>query len=181
MRARFRSTLSILSALSLSLILASPDALAAQHGRTSVTIRNTPPRPMTPGSQLWVQHFHRGRTFSKASALAVSPDGSTVFATGVVQHRGHPRRNDYVTVAYDAATGATRWIARYNGPLNHSDIAYAIGVSPDGSKVFVTGGSARRGWDDYATVAYDAVTGTQLWAARYNGPGSATTTPTPSG
>jgi hypothetical protein len=73
MWARFRSTLSILSALSLSLILASPDALAAQHGRTSVTIRNAPPRPMTPGSQLWVQHLHQGKSISRADRPTRTP------------------------------------------------------------------------------------------------------------
>ena len=39
-------------------------------------------------------------------------------------------------------------------------------VSPDGTKVFVTGTSDD---SDYTTVAYNAVTGAQLWAARYNG------------
>ena len=55
------------------------------------------------------------------------------------------------------------------------------GVSPDGSKVFVTGysvGSAS-GYD-YATVAYDASTGSELWVKRYDGPGTATTAPPPS-
>ena len=54
-------------------------------------------------------------------------------------------------------------MSRYNGPGNGIDIAYAIGVSPDGSTVFVTGGScgSTTGYV-YATTAYDASTGTQL-------------------
>jgi hypothetical protein len=46
-------------------------------------------------------------------------------------------------------------------------------VSPDGSKVFVTGDSRVGGFAadaDYATVAYDASTGTKLWVKRYDGP-----------
>jgi outer membrane protein assembly factor BamB len=41
-----------------------------------------------------------------------------------------------------------------------------------GRRVFVTGASGGRGanLEDYATVAYDAVTGARLWVRRYNGP-----------
>jgi Tol biopolymer transport system component len=47
-----------------------------------------------------------------------------------------------------------------------------MGVSPDGSKVYVTGFSeGANGARDIVTVAYRASTGAQLWARRYNGPG----------
>jgi hypothetical protein len=60
-----------------------------------------------------------------------------------------------------------RIFAAMNGPT------YALGVSPDGTTVFVSGTSiGRDGSFDYATVAYDASTGHGLWLARYNGPGS---------
>jgi outer membrane protein assembly factor BamB len=61
---------------------------------------------------------------------------------------------------------------RYSGPGNNLDTARAVSVSRDGTKVFVTGESytGSTTGDDYATVAYDAATGTRLWARRYNGP-----------
>ena len=46
-----------------------------------------------------------------------------------------------------------------------------MAVSPDGSKVYVTGfsdGSNRA--RDFVTLAYRASTGAQLWVRRYNGP-----------
>src|SRR5439155_676570 len=65
------------------------------------------------------------------------------------------------------------WLRRYDGPTGDPDEAYAVAVNPDGSRVFVTGrsfgllGEGR----DYATVAYDAATGQELWVRRYVGPG----------
>lgn len=71
-------------------------------------------------------------------------------------------------VAYDASTGSQLWVKRYNGPANGVDQPEDVGVSPDGSAVFVTGGSNGSTSRDYATVAYDASTGAKLWAKLYN-------------
>src|SRR5437870_4709988 len=69
-----------------------------------------------------------------------------------------------------ATPGSQLWVKRYNGPLNDDDGARALGVSPDGTTVFVTGASiGTTNGDDYATVAYNASTGANLWLARYNG------------
>ena len=75
----------------------------------------------------------------------------------------------YATVAYAAASGATRWIRRYYGPGGAGGTAMFVGVSPDASTVFVTG-AAGTGFDDYATLGYDAATGAQLWVRLYKGP-----------
>src|SRR5260370_12112053 len=52
------------------------------------------------------------------------------------------------------------------------DGAGAISVDSKTGNVYVTGESRGIGtFDDYATVAYDS-NGTELWVARYNGPGN---------
>jgi hypothetical protein len=125
----------------------------------------------TSGSQLWLKRFDGVGYQNWAFALGTSPDGSKVFVTGYGS--GSTSGYDYATVAYDTTTGAKLWVRRYNGPGNFSDVATALGMSPDGSTVFVTGNSSgSTGGYDYATVAYDASTGAKLWVRRYDGPGN---------
>jgi len=122
---------------------------------------------LSPGDRLWVQRYSGpGNNFDDPRAVGVSPDGSKVFVTG---QSNTSASSDYATIAYDATTGTQLWAKRYNGPANFFDGANALGVSPDGSKVFVTGQSDGSGGFDYATIAYDAATGTQQWVTRYNG------------
>jgi len=102
------------------------------------------------------------------AGMTVSPDGSKVFitATSGATFVGE----DFITVAYDAASGSRIWFERYDGPPGDSDAATDLAVSPDGSKVFVTGSSYGVHRSDFATLAYDAATGEGLWIARYNDP-----------
>src|SRR6266568_2980765 len=117
-----------------------------------------------PGAKLWVQRYNGpGNGSDAASSVAVSPGGGTVFVTGA--STGATSFSDYLTVAYNAATGARLWTARYNGPGNGGDGAASVAVSPDGATVFVTGESH----GDYGTLAYSARTGARLWARFYGG------------
>src|SRR5205807_723553 len=112
------------------------------------------------GTQLWAKRYAVSFGLDGPSAIGVSPDGSTAFVTGAAA--GH-----YATLAYDAATGKQLWVTRYEASFGGPR---ALGVSPDGTKVYVTGESpGPNGEPDYATLAYDAVSGAQLWLRRYNG------------
>jgi WD40 repeat protein len=123
------------------------------------------------GTELWaMRNDGRGRGFTKAVAVDASPDGSRVFVTGGAV--GSNGALEYVTLAYDAASGASQWRARYDGPSDFGDVAAGLDLSPDGSRVFVTGYSGiRSGESVYGTIAYDALTGRKLWVARYGGKG----------
>ena len=123
------------------------------------------------GHQRWVKRLNGAAEGDRgANAVAVSPTGTTVFVTGS-SYTGSGSDYDYATVAYNAATGAQRWVKRYSGRVRGLDAATSAAVSPSGKTVFVTGysqGSA--GSFDYATVAYKAATGARLWVERSNGP-----------
>ncbi|HEX9312406.1 MAG TPA: PQQ-binding-like beta-propeller repeat protein [Actinomycetota bacterium] len=122
------------------------------------------------GRTLWFAAYDGpANGLDAAEGIAASPDGSKVFVTG--ESWGGSTDFDSATIAYDAATGVRLWTARYNGPANGADSSQGeIAVSPDGSKVFVGaqswGGSTG---EDWATIAYDANSGSQLWATRFNG------------
>ena len=124
------------------------------------------------GTQLWASRYNGAPgSLNAAKSLAVSPDGSTVYVTGYSGLRtGSSLDADYVTIAYNAATGAQRWLSRYNGRASQNDEGRSVAVSPDGRTVYVTGRSyGRTSFYDVATVAYNAATGAQRWVSRYNG------------
>ncbi|MEO0110260.1 MAG: SBBP repeat-containing protein, partial [candidate division WOR-3 bacterium] len=118
------------------------------------------------GTQLWVARYNGpGNSGDGANALAIDNLGN-VYVTG--RSTGSGTSSDYATIKYDA-NGNQLWVARYNGPGNSLDIAYALAIDNLGN-VYVTGRSTGSGTSsDYATIKYNA-SGTQLWVARYNGP-----------
>ena len=126
------------------------------------------------GAQLWASRYAGvGGAGGGAVAVAVDPAGRAVFVTG--SSPGQGTGTDYVTIAYNAATGQRLWLSRYNGPASGSDDPSAMAVSPDGRDVFVTGTSqgGPASGSDFATVGYDAATGARLWVSRFSGHGSA--------
>ena len=79
-----------------------------------------------------------------------------------------------ITTAYDAADGSEKWTSTYGVPGAHfiCGTAADIGMSPDGSAVYVTGyGGAGNHKSTYraVTIAYDTATGGQTWAVEDKG------------
>jgi hypothetical protein len=120
-------------------------------------------------TQEWVARYN-GPLNGSDNAFALVVDGEHIYVTGA--STGSGTSNDFATLKYDAS-GNQLWLARYDGPGNSGDGAYALAVD-GGGNVYVTGYSSGSGtFHDYATIKYDA-SGNQLWAARYNGPGNYT-------
>jgi outer membrane protein assembly factor BamB len=96
----------------------------------------TAPRITTPGSRLWVARFAGRAGFDAATSVAPSPDGTRVFVTGA---SAGTAGNDFATLAYDASTGEQLWKTRYEVDTRRGATVAGMAVSPDGSRVFVTG------------------------------------------
>jgi uncharacterized delta-60 repeat protein len=120
------------------------------------------------GVEQWVARYNGpGNNTDVAHAIALDNSGN-IYVTGRSVTSG--TNDDYATVKYDSS-GVEQWVARYNGPGNGRDIAYAIALDNSGN-IYVTGRSEGSGTDyDYATVKYDS-SGVEQWVARYNGPGN---------
>jgi uncharacterized delta-60 repeat protein len=119
------------------------------------------------GDEEWVARYNGlGNGVDFAYALAVDPSGN-VYATGV--SFGSGTDYDAATIKY-SPSGEELWVARYNGPGNDTDAAYAIALDGSGN-VIVTGGSVGTTYPDYdyLTIKYNPA-GEQQWVARYRGP-----------
>jgi DNA-binding beta-propeller fold protein YncE len=94
-------------------------------------------------------------------AVLAGPDAAAPAAAAVAGNGAPP------------VPGAQLWASSYNGTGNGASDTTAVAAAPGGSAVFVTGLSAGPCCTNFATVAYDAATGAQLWTGRYHGPGDA--------
>lgn len=118
------------------------------------------------GAREWVRHgLGTSQLENSGKALAVSPDGRTLYAT-MTDDLGSTGNG--VTTAYDAATGAVRWSARFpNSPDMSANGAAALAVNPNGKSVYVTINTVNRNLapSRFTTISYRAATGAQLWGS----------------
>ncbi|HUB38178.1 MAG TPA: PQQ-binding-like beta-propeller repeat protein [Streptosporangiaceae bacterium] len=143
-------------------------SVAVNHRGTAVfvTLGGTTACNAATGRQLWALDPPLGNGTVSGHSVAVNPAGTTVFVTGTTETQYGPGP-EYATAAYSASTGSQLWASYYTPPGDTSDSASSVVVNPAGTAVFVTGIRGLDGAGDYATVAYDAATGSQLWVRGY--------------
>jgi DNA-binding beta-propeller fold protein YncE len=122
---------------------------------------------------IWQRIFSGPGGQNSAFDVAVAPNGSAIYVTGIVI-----APTDCCaaveTIAYDPDNGDTLWETRYSGGLG-DDGPSDIAVSPDGATVYVTGATNTSATEaDFLTLALDASDGNQRWAATFGGSGDRT-------
>jgi hypothetical protein len=119
------------------------------------------------GNQLWVARFN-GAGNGTDIANAIAFDGTTnVFVTGKTTIAGGT--TNFITLKFNASTGAQLFVSTFNGLGNGNDEAIAIDFSSTG-RLFVTGTSHNAsGNDDITTIRINPNNGNQMWAKTLNG------------
>jgi len=119
------------------------------------------------GVEQWVARYNGpGNSYDEANAIAIDISGN-VYVTGY-SSGGSETHFDYATIKYNSS-GIEQWVARYNGPGNDDDKAYAIALDSS-ENIYVTGYSDGLETNrDYATIKYNSA-GMEKWVARYDSP-----------
>src|SRR5215470_10407655 len=120
------------------------------------------------GRQRWLRVYTRVKpAYAELHAVAVSPDGSTVYVSGEAGALV-PSSYSLLVLAY-RATGALKWATRYanrytGGTYAGGAFGGPIVLGPGGRDLYVAGTvSSKYGHYVAATFAFRAATGTCLW------------------
>lgn len=119
-------------------------------------------------SQVWLSSYNGpANGDDKGSAMKIDAAGN-VYITGYSTGIGTSK--DITTIKYNSS-GVQLWAARYNGPGNSSDEAYAITIDALGNVYvtgYCTGGNSGR---DIVTIKYNS-SGVQQWASVHSSNGN---------
>lgn len=118
---------------------------------------------------VWIARYDSPTNYFDFALDITIDDLGNVFVTGDTVS-GVGADYDYITIKYGPDSNEAMWVEVYDSNGNND---YVVAIAVDGScNVYVTGSSEGDGTNsDYATIKYDT-NGTELWEARYNGPGN---------
>jgi hypothetical protein len=110
------------------------------------------------------------KAWESGSVITVDPKGTRVYVSGSSSFHVAEAGTTFVTLAFDASTGARLWKAR--GPIYQCGEyePQAITIVPDGSTVAATGvagDGCNEFFEGFLTMGYDAATGERTWMGYY--------------
>jgi len=126
------------------------------------------------GVQLCEQRYHgHQRADGWTNSMAIAPNSGTVLVNGRSSCMDNPETGEAepgnATIAYDALTGEELWVACFDDCLSYGDYGTRMAVSADNLTAVLTGTHRNpvTGYD-YATMAFDMVTGERMWLRHYD-------------
>jgi len=144
------------------------NVMVASNAKISATQYNaTTAMQLASGANAWVNSFS-SPTNQKAFVTASQTDNmGNLYITGAMR-TSTANAFDMFVAGYDLS-GNQFMSAYYNGPNSTNDVGIGICVDNMGH-VYITGPSdgTLTGVADYATICFDANTGTQIWVSRYD-------------
>src|SRR5688572_19919046 len=118
-------------------------------------------------SQVWVNSYNGPANGEDKSNAMKTDAAGNIYVTGYSTGLGTSK--DITTIKYNSQ-GVLQWTARYDGPGNSTDEAYAITIDASGN-IYVTGYSVGSNSDkDIVTIKYNS-NGVQQWAIRHTSAG----------
>lgn len=128
------------------------------------------------------RHSHHSRLtdlqgFEWSFDVTPNPTSDTVYVTGSSWSKS-THSFDIATIAYSSSTGDQLWASRYDDARSLDDAGYALTLSPNGKRLFVTGVQSncflirRLCNPNVVTIKYDATTGARSWTNGYDSPRS---------
>jgi hypothetical protein len=110
------------------------------------------------GVQQWEARYNGPANNWDWAYQMVLDNAANVYVTGFSVGSGTDR--DYATVKYNSS-GVQQWVIRYNGTVNFTDEAKAVGIDT-ARNIYVTGFSYGLGVNyDYVTIKYSQMVGIQ--------------------
>jgi hypothetical protein len=116
------------------------------------------------GDTVWVKRY-AGNLEDKPTSIAA--DNNFVYVTGW-SFSPAPANRDIITIKYNAATGDTVYVKKYNGAANGGDYGWSIAVDASGN-AYVAGRTDVGGQQKMIVIKYDP-SGNQVYTSIYSGP-----------
>lgn len=121
------------------------------------------------GNTLWSNIYNGpGNSDDRAFGIAQDDGHASVFIFGYSS--GNATGTDATLIKYNAVTGDSLWVARYNGTGNADDKALGIAVDHLGNSYITGSATDTASGTDYITMKYDP-NGNRQWIGVYTGTG----------
>lgn len=120
------------------------------------------------GAVLWNASYRSNSVWDSGRAVTVGPEGETVYMAGTTGPTPYTVEPHLLLAAYDARTGATRWVSTYNNTHGSAILCgQCLEVGPEGENVYIAGEGTAPDWPgnpDEIVQRYQASDGKLQWS-----------------